>query len=77
MEGYFSSLFTASWKCIVPMKSDGAFEKGKLLLFFKFSIDQGRQTEEGFNLLLHFTNIRNILKPSKDSFICMLIICAF
>lgn len=62
MEGYFSSLFTASSKCIVPMKSDGAFEKGKLLLFFKFSIDQGRQTEEGFNLLLRLPNIQEYSK---------------
>lgn len=68
MEGYFSSLSTASWKCIVPMKSDGAFEKGKLLPFLKSSIDQGGQTEEEFHLLLHFPNLRNIIKNRKDCF---------
>lgn len=33
MEGYFSNLSTASLKCIVPMKSEGAFEKGKYFHF--------------------------------------------
>lgn len=73
MEGYFSSLSTASWKCIVPMKSD-AFEKGKLVPFLKSSIDQGQQTGEGFHFLLHFPNLRNITKTRT---LCMLIICVF
>lgn len=31
------------------MKSDGAFEKGKLLPFLKSSSDEGWQTEEEFH----------------------------
>lgn len=68
MEGYFSSLPTASWKCIVPKKSYGTFEKGKLLPFLKPSIDQGGQIEEAFHLLLQFPSLRNIIKASEDSF---------
>lgn len=68
MEGYFSSLPTASWKSIVPKKSYGTFEKGKLLPFLKSSIDQGGQPEESFYLLLQFPSLRNIIKASKNSF---------
>lgn len=68
MEGYFSSLPTASSKCIVPKKSYGTFEKVKLLPFLKSSIDQGGQVEEAFHLLLQFPSLRNIIKSSKDSF---------
>lgn len=75
MGGYFSSLSTASWKCIVPMKSDSAFEKGKLLPFLKSSIDQGGQTEEGFHLLLHFQNLRNIIR-TRIPFLCVDNLCS-
>lgn len=68
MEGYFSSLPTASWKCIVPEKSYGTFEKGKLLPFLKSSIDQGEQVEEAFHLLLQFPSLKSIIKVSKDTF---------
>lgn len=75
MGGYFSSLSTASWKRIVPMKSDSAFEKGKLLPFLKSSIDQGGQTEEGFHLLLYFQNLRNIIR-TRIPFLCVDNLCS-
>lgn len=74
MEGYFSSLSAASWKRIVPVKSDGVFEKGKLLPVLKSSVDQVGQTEEGFHLL-HFLNVRNIIKTRKDSSVCWYFLC--
>lgn len=64
---FFKSSY-CSWKCIVPKKSYGTFEKGKLLQFLKSSIDQGGQIEKAFHLLLQFPSLRNIIKASKGSF---------